>query len=197
MLQNTFDYLETVPNRKQSDDAVQKISASLKLQDLILMVRRRVLQCYSKLISCSPHASGEVLTQSNLLTFAVTLFADPESYAPGTLSSSLANAAGTFESIWEVSDNSGFGITGLVRSSIIMNLPSEQSNAPQSHRVDRGDEASDIDEAVCWTPTQCSLFTDVLSCLVQSVGHKNTTQSASIQVITTTSTTYRTLLQQK
>ncbi len=197
MLQNTFDYLETVPNRKQSGDAVQKISASLKLQDLILMVRRRVLQCYSKLISCSPHASGEVLTQSNLLTFAVTLFADPESYAPGTLSSSLANAAGTFESIWEVSDNSGFGITGLVRSSIIMNLPSEQSNAPQSHRVDRGDEASDIDEAVCWTPTQCSLFTDVLSCLVQSVGHKNTTQSASIQVITTTSTTYRTLLQQK
>lgn len=152
MLQNTFDYLDTVPNRKQSDDAAQKFFSSLKLQDLVLMVRRRVLQCYAKLISCSPHASGEILTQSNLLTFAVTLFADPESYAPGTLSSSIANAAGTFESIWDVLDNSGFGITGLVRSSVIKPLPSEQSSPQQSHRVDRGDEASEIDEAVCWTP---------------------------------------------
>lgn len=197
MLQNTFEYLDNLPSRKQSDDATQKFFSTLKLQDLVLMVRRRVLQCYSKLISCSPHASGEILTQSSLLTFAVTLFADPESYAPGTLSSSIANAAGTFESIWDVSDNSGFGITGLVRNSIIKPLPSELSQAQQSHRLDSYDEASEIDEAVCWTPTQCLSFTDVPSFLVQYVGRKNTIQSVCIQVITTGSMTCRTLRQQK
>ena len=149
VLQNTFEYLETLPRKKLADDASQKLFSSLQLQDLVLMVRRRVLQCYSRLISFSPQASGEILTNSNLLTFAVTLLADPESYAPGTLGSSIANAAGTFESIWEIADNSGFGITGLVRGPLIKSLPGEHNAAQNAGWQRHGHDFSDIDEAVC------------------------------------------------
>ena len=148
MLQNTVEYLEYLPRKRLIDDASQKLFSSLQFQDVVLMVRRRVLQCYSRLISFSPQASGEILTQSNLLTLAVTLFADPEGYAPGTLGSSIANAAGTFESIWEIADNSGFGITGLVGGSYIKPLPGEHSRLEHVDWKHHGDGFSDIDEAV-------------------------------------------------
>ena len=148
MLQNTVEYLENLPRKMLIDDASQKLFSSLQLQDLVLMVRRRVLQCYSRLISFSSQASGEILTQSNLLTMAVTLLADPESYVPGTLGSSIANAAGNFESIWEIADNSGFGITGLIRGPYIKSLPGEHSKAKHFSWKHRGDDFWDIDEAV-------------------------------------------------
>lgn len=148
MLQNTVEYLENLPTRRQIEESSQRTISSLSLQDLILMVRRRVLQCYSRLTSFSPQASGEILTQSNLLTLAVTLFADPESYSLGTLGSSIANAAGTFESIWDIADNSGFGITGLVRSSTIKPLPGEQTAPERGDKKFRGDYLADVDEAV-------------------------------------------------
>ena len=148
MLQNTVEYLEYIPRKRLIDDASQKLFSSLQFQDVVLMVRRRVLQCYSRLISFSPQASSEILTQSNLLTFAVNLFADPEGYAPGTLGSSIANVAGTFESIWEIADNSGFGITGLVRGSHIKSLPGEHSRSEHVDWKHHGDGFSDIDEAV-------------------------------------------------
>ena len=149
MLQNTVEYLDNLPNRKQIDETSQKLFSSLKLHDLVLMVRRRVLQCYSRLISFSPHASGEILTQSNLLTLAVTLFADPDSYAPGTLGSSIANTAGTFESIWDVADNSGFGITGLVSGSTIKSLPGEHGTDKKRFRTYHSNDYLEIDQAVC------------------------------------------------
>ena len=150
MLQNTVEYLENLPRKKLVDDASQKLFSSLQFEDLVLMVRRRVLQCYSRLISFSPQASGEILTQSNLLTLAVSLLADPESHVPGTLGSSIANAAGNFESVWEIADNSGFGITGLVRGSSIKSLPGEYIKNENFRRENHGDDFSDIDEAVRW-----------------------------------------------
>lgn len=149
MLQNTVEYLDYLPRKKLIDDASQKLFSSLQIQDLVVMVRRRVLQCYSRLLIFSTQASGEIFTQSNLLTLTVTLLADPESYAPGTLGSSIANAAGTFESIWDIADNSGFGITGLVRGPLIKSLPGEQNTAQHVGRRHHGDDFSDIDEAVC------------------------------------------------
>ena len=148
MLQNTVEYLDNMPRKRHIEDSSPRLFSSLQLQDLVLMVRRRVLQCYSKLISFSPHASGEIFSQSNLLTWAVTLFADPDTYSPGSLGSSIANAAGTFESIWDFADNSGFGITGLVRGAIIKPLLGEQSLSQRPHRWCNGEGSSDIDEAV-------------------------------------------------
>ena len=195
MLQNTFEYLDNLPNRKQTEEASSKLFSSLKQQDLVLMVRRRVFQCYSKLISCSPHASGEILTQSNLLTYAVTLFADPESYAPGTLSSSIANAAGTFESIWDVADNSGFGITGLVRTHTVKPLPIELSNIRQSNNTQREAETLDIDGEVSQAIAFRSPLAYVASFSVQSVERRSTIQSLCTQGTVTASVT-RQILQQ-
>ena len=163
MLQNTVEFLDNMPKRKHVEDASQKLFSSVQFQDLVLMVRRRVLQCYSKLISFSPHASGEILSQSNLLTWAVTLFADPDSYAPGSLGSSIANAAGTFDSIWEFADNYGFGITGMVCGSVIKPLPGEHGSSQRATEICNGDKCSDIDEAVSLTLRHTTSLADMFS----------------------------------
>ncbi|KAI6785730.1 putative heat repeat protein [Emericellopsis cladophorae] len=110
----------------------QQLLPCLSLQDLDLMVQRRVLQCYIKLINLSPAGSSEALLQSNLLTLAIALFADPENYAPSSLSASIANAAGNFESIWDVGDNTGFGITGLVSGFNVRKLPGQQQSSVEA-----------------------------------------------------------------
>lgn len=115
MLQNTIDFLKTLPHKKTAEDLAQRLSPSLQLQDLHMMVQRRVLQCYTILITINPSHSIETLLQSSLLTLAVSCFADPEEYTPTSLSTSIANSAGTFDSIWDTGDNRGFGLTGLVR----------------------------------------------------------------------------------
>ncbi|KAJ9425227.1 armadillo-type protein [Fusarium oxysporum] len=129
MLQNTTAFLRTLPSKKTSDDVSQRLAPALQLQDLEMMVQRRVLQCYVKLVNLSPAGGSEALLQSNLLTLAISLFADPENYAPNSLSASIANAAATFESVWDVSDNSGFGITGLVAGPRVRKLPGQQENS--------------------------------------------------------------------
>lgn len=148
LLQNTVDFLENLPAKHNSDDATQRNVSSLQLQDLVLMVRRRVLQCYTRLISFSPLASSEILTQSNLVTLAVSFFADPESYMRGSLGSSIANSAGNFESIWSIADNSGFGISGMIQGPIIQPLPGEHDLSNQPHYVLCRNKAWDIDVLV-------------------------------------------------
>ena len=148
LLQNTFEFLMSLPTRKSSDDSSQWTSSSLQLQDLILMVRRRVLQCYTKLLNFSLIPGDELLAQSNLLTFAVSLFADPESYTPGSLVSSIANSAGNFDSIWNIADNSGFGVTGFVKGQIIKQLPGEHDLSHHVEHLTSNDQYAEIDEAV-------------------------------------------------
>ncbi|KAI1856989.1 uncharacterized protein JN550_013520 [Neoarthrinium moseri] len=141
MLQSTAAFLKTLPSKKTSDDIAQRLTPALQLQDLDLMVQRRVLQCYTKLVNQSPAGGSEALLQSNLLTLATSLFADPENYGGNTLSASIANAAGNFESVWEVGDNSGFGITGLVSGFRLKKLPGEQvTSANESSSEDEDTE---------------------------------------------------------
>ena len=146
MLHNTMEFLDSIPEKKGSDDLSTKSSFSMQTQDLILMVRRRVLQCYTNLINSSPLASSDILTQSNLLNLAVTMFADPETYTPGSLGSSIVNSAANFDSIWDVADNSGFGISGLVKRWSIKPLPGEQARARRNWLALDGVE--DFDEEV-------------------------------------------------
>lgn len=126
MLQNTSAFLKTLPTKKTSEDISQRLAPAVQLHDLDLMVQRRVLQCYIKLVNLSPAGGSEALLQSNLLTLAISLFADPENYTPSSLSASIANAAGAFESIWDVGDNTGFGISGLVSGFNVKRLPGQQ-----------------------------------------------------------------------
>lgn len=148
MLQNTMEYLETVPSRKNSDEGSTKSTSSLQILDLVLMVRRRVLQCYKKLITLSPLASGEILSQSNLLNLVIMLFADPDTYTPGSLISSIANSAGNFDTIWEIADNSGFGVCGLVKGWKVKSLPGEQATHDQSGWLGNDDPQDGFDEEV-------------------------------------------------
>jgi hypothetical protein len=151
MLQNTTMFLNTLPTKKTTDDISQRLSPALQMHDFDLMVRRRVLQCYSKLVNLSPPGSSEMLLQTNLLPFAVSSFADPDNYAPSSLSTSIANSAGTFESIWDVGDNCGFGVTGLIRAFDIKPLPGEQDLGTQGHWVTRSGPEATVDRTVSFS----------------------------------------------
>ncbi|KAH7170561.1 armadillo-type protein [Dactylonectria macrodidyma] len=141
MLQSTSAFLKTLPSKKTTDDISQRLKPALQLHDLDMMVQRRVLQCYVKLVNLSPAGGSEALLQSNLLTLAISLFADPENYSPNSLSASIANAAATFESIWDVGDNSGFGITGLVSGSKVSKLPGQQESRDEQAEDDSPEDS--------------------------------------------------------
>ncbi|KAI0481014.1 ARM repeat-containing protein [Xylariaceae sp. FL0804] len=145
MLQGTTAFTRMLPAKKTSDDIAQRLFPALQLQDLDMMVQRRVLQCYVKLVNQSPAGGSEALLQSNLLTLAVSLFADPENYAANSLSASIANSAGNFETIWEVGDNSGFGITGLIRGFQTKRISGEKDEPPDSLTTEDTEPGSVID----------------------------------------------------
>ncbi|KAF4473373.1 omega-conotoxin-sensitive calcium channel alpha-1 subunit rbB-I, partial [Fusarium agapanthi] len=159
MLQNTTAFLRTLPSKKISDDVSQRLAPALQLQDLEMMVQRRVLQCYVRLVNLSPAGGSEALLQSNLLTLAISLFADPENYAPNSLSASIANAAATFESVWDVGDNSGFGITGLVAGPRVRKLPGQQENSDDGN-TDELDSPEDMINNLLRSPICGSLEHD-------------------------------------
>lgn len=115
MLQNTIAFLDGLPRHKSSEDISERLFPSLQLNDYSLMVRRRVLQCFSKLVNLHHTGHNEIISQSSLLSLAISSFADPDSIQANPMESSIAAAAGQFESLWELSDNIGFGVTGLAR----------------------------------------------------------------------------------
>lgn len=165
MLQNTSAFLKGLPSKKTTEDITSRLSPALQLHDLDLMVQRRVLQCYAKLVDLSPAGGSEALLQSNLLTLAVSFFADPDNYTPSSLSTSIASSAGSFESIWEVGDNCGFGVNGMVRGFGIKDLPGEHTRETQHQwMVDQGPDAS-ID-SVLVSPICPSLEHDSLTLYV-------------------------------
>ncbi|GAO13879.1 uncharacterized protein UV8b_03888 [Ustilaginoidea virens] len=145
MLQSTTAFLRTLPFKKTTEDISQRLTPAVQLLDLDMMVQRRVLQCYIKLINLSPAGGSEALLQSNLLTLAISLFADPENYSPSSLSASIANAAGAFDSIWDVGDNTGFGITGLVSGFDVKPLPGQQDASSEDGAIELGGPEDLID----------------------------------------------------
>ncbi|KAF2263668.1 ARM repeat-containing protein [Lojkania enalia] len=148
MLQNTTLFLNSLPAKKTTEDISQRLSPALQLHDFELMVRRRVLQCYTKLVDLSPAGSSEVVLQTNLLPFAVASFADPDNYAPSSLSMAIASSAGNFESIWDVADNHGFGVTGLVKGFDIRSLPGEHEIDSRHHWVTKHSPEATIDRTL-------------------------------------------------
>ncbi|KAF2398248.1 ARM repeat-containing protein [Trichodelitschia bisporula] len=142
MLQNTSAFLHSLPSKKATDDIAQRLSPALQLQDFDIMVRRRVLQCYTRLVEDGP--GGEALFQSNLLPLAISCFADPENYA-NSLSASIASSAGNFESIWDVGDNYSFGVTGLVNGFDLKPLAGESERSDRAHWITRRGLEAQID----------------------------------------------------
>jgi len=115
MLQNTTMFLSSLPAKKLTDDVDARLTPALQLQDYDFMVRRRLFTCYTQLVHFSPEGHHEYLLQSSNLSMAVATLADPESMSAASLSSSIATSIGTLDSVWDMADNSGFGVTGLVK----------------------------------------------------------------------------------
>ncbi|MCJ1353509.1 MAG: hypothetical protein MMC33_003495 [Icmadophila ericetorum] len=126
LLKNTTEFLSQIPGDRSDGELSPRITPSLQLEDLVHMVRRRVLQCYTRLATRSLNNSKEILTQSNLLYFSILCFADPEAYAPASVSTAVANSVSNFDSLWNAADNCGFGVSGFMRGLEIRPLPTEQ-----------------------------------------------------------------------
>ncbi|KAI6709425.1 hypothetical protein JHW43_008061 [Diplocarpon mali] len=169
MLQNTTAFLKSLPSKKTTEDISQRLFPSLQLHDLDLMVQRRVLQCYTKLVNLSPAGGSEALLQSNLLTLAVSFFADPENYTPSSLSTSIASSAGNFETIWDVGDNCGFGVTGLVRGFKVQSLDGQHEGDTQNDWMKQSGSDSAI-AGVLLSPICSSLEHDSLALYMGDLG---------------------------
>jgi hypothetical protein len=148
MLQNTATFLAILPDRKTSEDMLQRLSPALQLVDFDLMVRRRVFQCYTALVTASPAAASEIATQSNVLPLAVSSFADPDRLGPSSLSVSIASSAGTLDNIWSIGDNSGFGVNGLMNGLDCTPLCFERQNESENHWTSRHSFEALIDRTV-------------------------------------------------
>ncbi|EFW98758.1 heat repeat protein [Grosmannia clavigera kw1407] len=147
MLQHTAAFLKTLPGRKTTEDMSQRLTPALQLSDLDVMVQRRLLQCYLQLIRLAPGGSAETLLQSNLLTLVVSQFADPEpSSTSGGLSASIATAAGAFETIWDVADNVGFGVTGLVSGFRVRRLAGQHEKSAAEEEQQQQELLASLDE---------------------------------------------------
>ncbi|KAM3451752.1 hypothetical protein MY3296_005032 [Beauveria thailandica] len=158
MLQSTTAFLKTLPSKKTTEDILQRLTPAVQLQDLEKMVQRRVLQCYVKLVNQSPAGGSEALLQSNLLTLAISLFADPDNYSANSLSASIANAAATYESIWDVGDNDGFGLTGLVYGFNVRGLPGQHESTFQD--ASKPDSPEEVIDSILLSPICGSLEHD-------------------------------------
>lgn len=151
MLQNTAMFLTSLPAKKTSEEGNTRLTASLQLRDYELMVRRRVFGCYRQLISSAPPGSHESLLQSSVLSLAATSFASPDSSSGTSLSSAIAASIGSADSIWDLGDNSAYGLTGLVTRLDVKPLTIDTQRTPQSSISQRNIDAN-IDRIVRCMP---------------------------------------------
>lgn len=114
MLQNTIAFYESAPTFSQNDQTSDHLIPGLQLSDLMLTVRCRVLQCFTRLSYLSNLENALALSQSNLMSLAISAFSEPEKPPNQDLEASMASSASNFESLWHLADNWGFGSNRLV-----------------------------------------------------------------------------------
>jgi hypothetical protein len=92
---------------------------------------------------------GEAL-QANLLTVAVSFFADPDKYTPSSLSTAIASSAGNFESLWDIGDNYAYGVCGFVKGFDVESFAFEAGGRKPTiaHWMTRGSPEARINETV-------------------------------------------------
>lgn len=87
--------------------------------------------------------------QSNFLSLAAICFADPANYALSSLSISIASSVGNFDTIWDVGDNYGFGVTGLVNGFEVEPMSDIDDRSDRHHWHSKHDLEDMIDQQVC------------------------------------------------
>jgi HEAT repeat-containing protein 5 len=166
MLENTVVFLQSLPEKKTSDDPANRLSPAFQLQDYEVMVRRRVFQCFAQLLTLSPVGSIEATSHSTILPLAIASFSDAEYYSPSSLSAAIASAAAAFESIWDVGDNNGFGLTGLVRG---LDITDPVSRSERRHWSTRDEKEDHVDQVI-QSPIGNSVEHDATCCYLPDVG---------------------------
>lgn len=159
MLQNTVEFINEIPRQRSVMDISQRLHPSLQLHDIETMVRRRVLQCFAKLLHAHPLSHAEVISQSSLLSLAISSFANPDTTQANPLENSIAASTTQFENLWDLCDNFGFGVTGLARNYMRVTLSGkyEGESGPAWSAVESSEQV--VDDAV----SACFLSVDVLA----------------------------------
>ncbi|KAL3495572.1 armadillo-type protein [Aspergillus germanicus] len=162
MLQNTVEFLDEIPRQKSVMDISQRLHPSLQLHDIETMVRRRVLQCFAKLLYAHPLSHADVISQSSLLSLAISSFANPDATQPNPLESSIAASTAQFDNLWDLSDNFGFGITGLARDYVRATFSGKHDgeSGPAWSAVESADRV--VDDALNFPICQASEHDSVL-----------------------------------
>ncbi|KAL3430373.1 armadillo-type protein [Aspergillus tetrazonus] len=162
MLQNTVEFIDEIPPQKSVVDISQRLHPSLQLHDIETMVRRRVLQCFAKLLHAHPLSHADVISQSSLLSLAISSFADPDATQSSPLESSIAASTAQFENLWELSDNYGFGVTGLARDYVRVTLSGkhEGESGPAWSAVESTDQV--VDDALIFPICEASEHDSIL-----------------------------------
>ncbi|KAI5296534.1 hypothetical protein KEM52_000717 [Ascosphaera acerosa] len=144
MLHNSALFLEGVSKTRSSDDLSQRLMPSVQLSDLIMMMKRRMLQCFTKLITLEHGVQSGVLSMSNVLSLAISCIADPDVGPSGSLNATIAGTTARFEGLWEMEDGHGFGVTSLVRAFSVKDDSSGVESLPPS--IGHRDALHDIDD---------------------------------------------------
>ncbi|ANB15018.1 Laa1p [Sugiyamaella lignohabitans] len=135
ILENVLSFSSSIPSKKLADDDLShRLDKSLSLEYCDMMVKRRVYQCYISL-SQYDHIDvkqfGNERFNANILTSALSTFADPERSSSAEMSTAIATATGAIESIWEVADNHAFGLTSKINgrnlNDVFFGITSDQS----------------------------------------------------------------------
>ena len=113
MLHNTIVFLDSLPPAREVDDLSHRLLPALQLQDFAILLRRRVLQCFSALVSLRHLEQSDIVSQSDLIGLTMRTFTDPERPVLKGLEATLANTASTFEGLWTTEDNWVFGVSSL------------------------------------------------------------------------------------
>lgn len=116
MLHNTIQFLESLPAAREAEDLSHRLVPALQLQDLAIILRRRVLQSFTALIGLKHLDQGDVVSQSDLIGLTMRTFTDPERHVSKSLEISLASAASNFEGLWSTGDNWSFGVSSLAEN---------------------------------------------------------------------------------
>ena len=153
MLQNTVEFLDSMPRQKSTDDISKRLNPAFQLDDYSTLVRRRVLQCFSKLVHVHHLSHADIISQSSLLSLAMASFAAPDTSQSSSLGTSIAASTTQFENLWDLSDNFGFGVTGLAREYVGATLSGKHGDdsGPGWFAVDSADQA--INDTVSVWPT--------------------------------------------
>lgn len=117
MLQQTTLFISSIPAKRFLDEELSnRLNSKLSLNDYKTMVERRILQCYNCLTSFNfTRNIFDMIFPPNLLTSTLATFADPERNTNSKMSTAIATSAGQIESIWDLADNSAFGLTSKIQ----------------------------------------------------------------------------------